>query len=148
MTMTTTLQETLQAYIDKKGFSVAALERKAGLKLNVLRNILKGQSKKPTAETLQGIASAIGCSVEDLLQGRTETTSEFNKLVHSPTVGHPILLQETLKAILDYATRNKLTFTVQQTLYILEETYAYFAQKTPPQIDKDFIEWFIKKNVG
>lgn len=146
--MTTTLQETLQAYINKKGLSVAALERKAGLKLNVLRNILKGQSKKPTAETLQGIAGAIGCSVEDLLAGRTETTSEFNKLIHSPTVEHPLLLQDTLKAILDYAASNKLTFTVQQTLYILEETYAYFVQKTPPQIDKDFIEWFIRKNVG
>lgn len=144
--MTTPLQETLKAYLEKHGLSVAELERQAGLKLNVLRNIIKGQSRKPTAETLRGIAGAIGCSVEDLLAGRTETTSEFNKLLNSPKVEHPQLLQDTLKAILDYAKRNKLTFTVQQTLFILEETYAYFIQKTPPQIDTDFMDWFIGKS--
>ena len=63
----TALQQKIQNYITTHKLSVAGFERDAGLKTNVVRNILRGQSKRPTGETLQAIARMMECTVQDLL---------------------------------------------------------------------------------
>ena len=55
--------------------SIAGLERKAGLKINVARNIIAGYSKKPSAETLHAIAKALGCSVDNLLSRNSQNNN-------------------------------------------------------------------------
>ena len=62
------LQKRIKNYLDATGLSVSSLEKKAGLKTNVARNILTGQSKKPGAVTLQPIADVIGCLVTYFLR--------------------------------------------------------------------------------
>ncbi len=144
------LQKRIKTYLDKTGLSVAALERKAGLKTNVARNILRGQSKRPTGETLQAIAKVMECSVQDLLEGRpSSSTGEVGVSPHeSPILQHPEILKETLDSILKTIKENNYKMTLRQVVLILEETYAYTLTKSPPQIDKNFIEWFIKRTVN
>jgi len=144
--MESVLQKKIKNYLETNKVSVTALEREAGLKSNVARNILRGISKKPTAVTLRAIADVMGCTVEDLLGGKTEThksemksSSERALLLEAPE-----LLDNSLHALLQIIKANNYTLTVQQTLFILGEVYAYSIKKDPPKIDEDFIEWFIK----
>ena len=141
------LQKRIKNYLDATGLSVSSLEKKAGLKTNVARNILTGQSKKPGAVTLQAIADVIGCSVQDLLGVRkkfhqVEPTIRFDE---SPVVDNVDLLKEAFQCILNVAAENKYDLTVQQICLILEEVYSYTSKKTPPKIERHFVEWYMKK---
>jgi transcriptional regulator with XRE-family HTH domain len=128
----------------------SALERKAGLKINVARNIVRGQSKRPTAETLQAIANAMECTVQDLLGVKKEkfTPDPLKAMDDSLLVENSDLLAHSLEGILKITKDNKYTFTLQQMLLILGEAYTYSVKKDPPKVDMDFIEWFIKRIIG
>ena len=140
------LQKKIRGFLGSTGLSVSALERKAGLKTNVARNILRGQSKKPTAETLQAIASVMGCSVSDLL-GVQKTTINVKEDT-SPAIEYPELLKELLNTILEATGKNNQLLTLEKFLLILKETYTYSLQKHPPQIDQNFVEWFVKRTLS
>ena len=144
------LQKRIKNYLDATGLSISALERKAGLKINVARNILRGQSKRPTAGTLQAIASAMECTVQDLLGVKKETFgSETRRPVDSSfVVENSEMLVESLQCILKIAKNNDCKFTLQEVLLILGEVYTYSMKKNSPQIDKDFAEWFIKRTIS
>lgn len=143
------VQKKLKDYLENTGISVAELERNAGLKINVARNILRGQSKRPTGATLQAIAAVMGCTVQDLLPERDES-SRGGKTLPERTriVEHPELLNEVFQCILRVTKDNNYKLTLQQTSLLLEEIYCYSIQRDPPQIDVNFIEWFIKRTVG
>lgn len=144
------LQKRIKNYLDATGLSVSALERKAGLKVNVARNILRGQSKKPTAVTLQAIASVMNCTVQDLLGVKLDFPAADTRVVPDETVQltHPDLLDECLHSILRVIKANNYNLSVKQTLLILEEVYAYTLKKDSPAIDKDFVEWFVKRTIN
>src|SRR3990167_6234462 len=117
------VQRKIKNYLDSTGMSVAALERKAGLKTNTARNILRGQSKKPTAVTLQAIADVMDCTVQDLLGVRKEfhKTDGAMKFDDSPTVEDPELLKKVLDSILEIAKDNSYHLSIHQTAIVLEE---------------------------
>lgn len=144
------LQRRIKNYLNATGLSVSALERQAGLKINVARNILRGQSKKPSAETLQAIASVMKCSVQDLLGVKKESfTSDIRPADDgSPLLDHPELLNEALQCTLRILQEKGHNTTVKQALIIAEEVYGYAIKKSPPHVEVDFVEWFIKRMVG
>lgn len=144
------LQKRIRNYLDATGLSISALERKAGLRINVARNILRGQSKRPTAETLQAIATAMECTVQDLLGVQKEVLpSQIKSPVESGLfLESPEVLNESLQSILQVIQENDYKLTVKQTLLLLEEVYAYTVKKNPPKIDPDFVEWFVKRTIG
>lgn len=143
------LQRRIKNYLDATGLSVSALERKAGLKINVARNILSGQSKKPNAETLQAIANVMECTVQDLLGVKKESFASNMRPLDdgSPLLEYPQILNESLQCTLQIIRENDYKLTVKQTLTIVEEVYAYSMKKSPPHIEKDFVEWFTQRVV-
>lgn len=147
--MESSLQRKIRDYLETNNVSVAALERNAGLKTNVARNILRGISRKPTAVTLRAIADVMGCTVEELLGDRKEVSQpRMNPSSHRTLpLESPGLLDNALHSILAVIQKNNYQLTVQQTLFILEEVYAYTIKKESPMIDKDFVEWFIKRTI-
>ncbi|MBY0500424.1 MAG: helix-turn-helix transcriptional regulator [Alphaproteobacteria bacterium] len=144
------LQKRIRNYLDSTGLSISALERKAGLRINVARNILRGQSKRPTAETLHAIATAMECTVQDLLGVQKEVLP--SQIKHPAESGlfleSPEVLNEALQCILQVIQSNGYKLTVKQTLLLLEEVYAYTLKKSPPKVDADFVEWFVKRTIG
>ena len=148
--METFLQKRIRNYLDATALSISALERKAGLKINVVRNILQGQSKKPTAQTLQAIANVMECTVQDLLGVQKEVFSSQVKrpLETSLLLEHPEILTESLHVILQVAEKNNYRLTVKQTILLLEEVYAYTLKKEPLKVDPHFVEWFVERTVG
>lgn len=145
--MGSNVQKKIKDYLENTGVSVAEFERKAGIKTNVARNILRGQSKRPTGETLRAIAHLIGCNIQDLLpEGDNLTQSHTRSQVEAPiAIEYPELLNETLCYILKINKDNDYNLNLKQAVIILEEAYSYSIEKNPPQVDMDFIEWFVKK---
>ena len=74
----TTLQKNLEKIIKDRNYQITELERRAGLKKNNIYNILKGISKKPSAELLQAVADALGVTVKDLYNPSVETRDYLN----------------------------------------------------------------------
>jgi len=61
------LKQKIREKLNEQNLSVAALEKKAGLKMSAVRNILRGQTRKPSAYTLKKISDALNCKIDDLL---------------------------------------------------------------------------------
>ena len=145
--METFLQRRIKNYLNATGLSVSALERKAGLKINVARNILRGQSKKPTAETLQAIANVMECTVQDLLGVKKEN---FSSELTPPDDGsslleHPEILKEAMEHTLKVIRDKKYKVTVKQVFTIVQEIYSYSLRKSPPLVEADFVEWLTER---
>ncbi len=147
--MENALQKKIKTYLEINHVSIASLERQAGLKANVVRNILRGLSKRPTGETLRAIGSVMGCTVEDLMGSKMEipkregtSFSEAGILLEKPE-----LLEKSLHSVLKIMKEQQYSLTLQQTLFVLGEVYTYTLKKEPPKIDEDFIEWFIKRTI-
>lgn len=147
--MESALQKKIKTYLETNKVSLASFEREAGLKGNVVRNILRGISKKPTAVTMQAIAKVMECTVEELLEGHREHSKPRIKYSSEEILPlkSPELLDNALQVILNLIKNNHYDLTLQQALFVLEEVYAYSIKKEPPKIDKDFVEWFIKRTL-
>lgn len=65
--MLTLLINNLNALADREGISVNALAKKLGIPQPTMHRLLKGQTKKPSVQTLQPIAEHFGVSVDDLM---------------------------------------------------------------------------------
>lgn len=61
------LAERIKKRMDEKGLTLADLARETGVAKGYLWEILGGQAKKPSANTLYEIARVLGTSVGDLL---------------------------------------------------------------------------------
>ncbi len=60
-------------YLKTHNLSASALEKKAGLKMGTLRNIIYGNSKNPTADTLVKVSNTTGLSIDQLLNGSSKS---------------------------------------------------------------------------
>lgn len=142
--MATALQKTIKSYIDSNGLSVAGMEREAGLRINVIRNILRGQSKRPTAETLQALAKLMGCSIQDLLFENDERVNS-EQGADDTVIENPGVLKDILDLTFEVCHDKQVHLTTKQISSILENAYLYSMKKTPPGIDRVFIEWYLSK---
>ncbi|HQS93749.1 MAG TPA: hypothetical protein PK010_03750 [Alphaproteobacteria bacterium] len=143
--MTSALQKKIRDHLDRTGNSIAGFEREAGLKTNVLRNILNGYSVKPTTNTLNALARAMNLSVPALLDREEKPFSRFEE--DSLVIEKPELMVEALQAILRVAAEHRHKLTVYKACLMLDEIYAYTVQKKLPAIDEEFISWFVLKTL-
>jgi transcriptional regulator with XRE-family HTH domain len=144
----TPLQHNIRQYMTRTGLSVTALERKAGLKTNTVRNILAGLSKNPTSTTLEALSDVTGLSIPALL-GREESllppaVQPFSRRCDGEVVQSEILdccFQELMGivAVEGYA------LSMRDITHVLKEVYTYTVEKTPPVVDGDFIRWYLAR---
>lgn len=146
--MTTALQKTLQTYIDQNGLSVAGMERQAGLRINVVRNILRGQSKRPTAETLQALAKLMGCSIQDLLSEDDDKISDRFQGKIDLKIDNPDILRMSLDTILKICDEKGMHLKMKQIVSTMDEVYTYSIKKDPPEVDRTFVEWYLSKIIS
>src|SRR5437588_625784 len=84
--MSSYLQQQLQTRMQNMRLSICGLEKKAGLKKNIVRNVLLGKSRNPRTESLQAIADVFKCTIEDLV-GHTAKIPVI-KVIAPPSVGY------------------------------------------------------------
>ncbi len=146
------LQKQIRTRMKAKDLSIAALEREAGLKINAVRNILSGQSKKPSAETLQAIANVLDCSVKDLLEKEISNISDLPYSIrHLEVATHEWdaeLFNQTIETIQEIFEKKSYIPSVEEALFFIKEIYIYALEKNSKTLDPKFAEWFIERNIS
>lgn len=140
--MSVALKEILKEKIKEKNISVAELERSAGVKISAVRNIINGTSKNPGIEVVQALAKALNCSMDSLCG-----LAGYDGTVHSLEYKIP-LLRDTIQVMLDVLEKKKTSLSVQKFNALLLEIYSFFERKEDPKVDKDFVVWFLDKNLS
>lgn len=149
--MATALKEKIIERMEAKNFSIAELERRAGLSIHSVRNILKGRIKKPSAQSLQAIAEALECSIIDLMSASSAIEAGFpqdidRKIKRRPPLNYPDLMLACSEKIMDLVIEKNLTAKVSIDEYfeVIKKVYLYSSREEPRQVDVRFAEWLIE----
>lgn len=150
--MSTQVAKQISVRMKAKNLSILMLEREAGLKSHAVRNIVRGNSKRPSADVLQAIADVLGCTVKDLLQNQEifqeEDISESKNERLNDAYEHSDLYMDTVKFVNETLKQKNKKVTVQQALTCFEEIYFHSCQKDSSKVDKQFAEWWIDLVIG
>ncbi|WP_342278549.1 helix-turn-helix transcriptional regulator [Candidatus Tisiphia endosymbiont of Myopa tessellatipennis] len=136
----TTLQKNLDKIIKDRNYQVTELERKAGLKKNNIYNILKGISKKPSAELLQTVADVLGVTVKDLYNPFIETKNYLNNDDFE-------LMEKILKTVIEEIKNLKLEVTEVDLVNIMLEVFNYSKPEPKKELEKRFINWILQQRI-
>ncbi|WP_341790512.1 helix-turn-helix transcriptional regulator [Rickettsia endosymbiont of Polydrusus tereticollis] len=136
----TVLQKNLYKFIKERNIQIKELEIKAGLKKNSAYNILKGISKKPSAEMLQTIADTLGVTIKDLYDPTIKVNDFLNEKDY-------LLIEKILPEIIK--TINKLNLVVSEVefAHVFSEVFRYYRSMPEEDIDNKVIEWILHQRV-
>lgn len=142
--MAHSVAEKIRHKIESQNLSVMGLEKKAGLKVHAVQNILSGQSKKPNVDTLVAVANALGCTLSDLIDGAPASkTSSSNSKTDS------FSNWELLEEINIYVVREmkKIHNNISPLVFseTIQEIYAYCEDIGNGAFDKGFATWVLKR---
>ena len=140
--MTSYLQKQIQTRMAQKGFSVAGLEKRAGLKESAVKNILYGQSKKPSLEIVNAIAKALECSIQELI-GETNSSK---KTATNETVFKAELFTEATNSIINHLKETDKAITTEQVVELILETYKYSIDNSEDFIHDSVSKYLVKKH--
>jgi len=143
------LKKQILNLMKNKNLSVPSLERKAGLKIHAVRNILTDKIKKPKIHTLKAISSVLECSVEHLVnpsfskdENSTYDISSKRELLFLEDVQ---LMMNSCDAILGFLRENKITLSLDEYLEVLKRVYYYSLSAESKVLDFKFIAWSINQ---
>ncbi len=147
--MESSLKEKIIERMEAKNLSIAELERRAGLSIHSVRNILKGRIKKPSAQSLQAIAEALECSIIDLMNTSSSPSDSFyperdRKLRKFTTLAYPDLLLDCAQKVMKLLIDKKHKFSLDEYFEIVKKVYFYSSREEPRKIDLRFAEWLIE----
>ncbi len=129
--------------LKEQNLSVMGLERKAGLNLHAVQNILSGQTKKPNINTLVAVAGALSCSLNELVDeaGPTESASQA-KLTEFTNFR---LLGEANAYLISKMEASLKTISTKAFIEIIQEVYIYCEKSKSGTFDKDFANWMLDR---
>jgi transcriptional regulator with XRE-family HTH domain len=146
--MSTLLAKQLALRMKAQNLTPAALEKEAGLTPHSALNIVRGRSKRPSAQNLQAIANVLKCTIPELLDGHDifhegDDAIPTTKLLNV-TYKKPELFQEVLTTVNKRIAKDKLSLTTQQVLNCVQEVYLHSLQKKLNAADSKFLDWFLR----
>lgn len=132
-----------------KSLNIQSLEKKAGLKISAVRNILNGTSKKPNVFTLYAIAEALDCSILDLLGSglSPNAPTSFNEGPNASKKWDADLFAQIVNVVRKAYEERNGTLSSDKALSMIQEIYYYSLNKNEPQVDQNFSQWIIDKNI-
>lgn len=142
--MSSKLAFKLKGLIEENSLSVQGLEKKAGLKIHAVRNILTGQTKKPSAETLLAVSKALNCSIGELLDEETPM-KEGHDSVKDFQFEKLELLEESLLCVITYHKKHSNSLGNKDLLQATEQIYLYSLKNNGGDLDHQFAEWFLDR---
>jgi transcriptional regulator with XRE-family HTH domain len=127
-------------YISNHGWSVPTTAKRSGLPIPTVKNIIYGSSLTHKKQTLEKLANAFGCKVEDLNDYSENTaTPRVKKDNHDFEV-----LDECFDAIKSFISRRKLSYSNKQLMKVVDNLSSFVIKKrvTDPsyKIRDDIIE--------
>jgi len=144
-----TLTANIKNEMEKRSWSVHALERQAGLKPSAIRNILYGRSKNPSLSVIQSIANALECSVADLIDEEAEERSKATGVEKGENRDNlPWNQQLYLKCIQQLLTiliEKPIQLKKESILSVIDDAYFYSSVNNLEKPDQNFLNWLIEK---
>jgi transcriptional regulator with XRE-family HTH domain len=140
-----TLQKQLKEKLEERKMTVTALEKSAGLKRSAVHNILRGRSKKPSAEILHAIARILNCTIDELLDVNTVASSNSQSDTRSHLPINSRLYAEAAKIADKIFSDKKMAPSQSLALSFIEEIYLYTLQSGLQNIDLKFSIWLADK---
>ncbi len=137
------LQEQIENRMHEKNLNARELERRAGLKISAVRNILSGASKNPGIEVIAAIARLLNCSTDELLgleQEKSKLESQKQKTI---TTWDYSLYENCLKEVQNYLISKNAKPQAEQILFFVREAYTYSLEGKDKKADIRFIKWII-----
>ena len=149
ISMSTSIAKHISTRMRAKNLSLSELEKEAGLKRNTVQNIMRGRSKRPSADILQAVADVLGCGVKELLAQQEssyeENLTQSNTKLLSHEYEHPELFSEIVNFV-NHALKNKENkLTIEQFMSCVQEIYLHSLQKDPNHMDEEFAQWCIDR---
>lgn len=148
--MRSTLRDEIEIRMEAKNLSISALERKSGLTIHSVRNILKGRISKPSARSLQAIADALECSILDLMNPSLSKNTRLMKPLEvntkKPTfIDDYALMKNCFKIVTKLINEKGIYFSVDDYLDCVGIIYTYTLSGEPKMIDLKFVKWVMDK---
>jgi transcriptional regulator with XRE-family HTH domain len=134
----------LKGLIEENSLSIQGLEKRAGLKIHAVRNILTGQTKRPSAETLLAVSKALNCSIGELLDEEAPVKENKEKAREFEDLD---LLIKVLTFIVEYYNTNSLPLTNQDLFQLTEQAYSYSIKNNQGLLDEGFAEWLLDREL-
>lgn len=132
------LSENLRAILQKKGVSINALERTAGVKPGSVQNILYGRSKNPGIETLMAIANALNIDLDEL-RDTTSVISQTN--IHWDV----LLYTQTIEAVFKVMSSEDFVTNKRDFLECVDKIYEYSKENLKDKVDHIFAKWLLQE---
>jgi transcriptional regulator with XRE-family HTH domain len=149
--MTDSLKEKIIDHMKKKNLSISQLEKKAGLSIHSVRNILKGRIKKPSLHNLTAIANTLECSILELVNSPPPSNTVIPELplkeqklkafIPFTEIG---LMRECLEVIVDFMIEKNLSLSVDEYLDAVREAYTYSLGSEDKKADQRFALWLLE----
>jgi DNA-binding Xre family transcriptional regulator len=145
----------LRAMLEERKLSTVELERIAGLKSGVVRNITSGRSKNPKIETLKLICKALECSLYDVIDQEVlkhaaeanpikENTNELDRFEQTAPWKHSLFIQCT-DTVQHYLKEHKVNVKFSQVINLIKHSYVYALQKNKGEVSHGFTEWLVER---
>lgn len=131
------LPKKIQNLMAQKNIGATDIERKTGLNKNTIYSLVAGNSKSPSAKTLQLLSEALGVSVEFLLLDDEEYS--FVTLNQSQLK----LFHESTSATINMIIERDLNFSFDNLTKLIKSVYEYSLKKK--FVDTEFIDYVVDK---
>lgn len=143
------LKEAIIEKMRDKNISISVLERKAGLSIHSIRNILKGRIKNPRAEILTAVADVLECSLLDFMppssfstrfEQKNNKTNKENILLENPR-----FMAACANVVASLLEEKTLTLSFEDCFDMIKTLYFYSLPKKPRIPDIKFAKWLLEE---
>ncbi|MBP9692774.1 MAG: helix-turn-helix transcriptional regulator [Alphaproteobacteria bacterium] len=142
------LKEKIIEKINERNLSISKLERKAGLTIHSLRNLLKGNIKNPRVDILSATAKALECSVLDfIIPSSFSTRFEQKKYILNKkknTLDHPDFMIACSNVVTSLLKEKALILSLDDYFDTITTLYFYSLTIDPRTPDIKFAEWLLQ----
>ena len=135
------LKNNIEKALQEHNYTIAQLEKKAGLKKNNVYNILKGIIQNPSSNNIQAIADALEISVEDLLSSKSNHIYTDKMLKEDQK-----LILDISKKIIKLSQEYHVPISINDFCNLLKKTFEYNKSFDLKRIDENHLRWTLEQN--
>jgi DNA-binding Xre family transcriptional regulator len=135
-------QKKVKDYLGEKGWSIVTASEKSGLPVTTIKSIIYGKSAGQRVSTLEKLAKAFDCSVNDLITDLDDGNQSNNEQLDT------VLFKECIDAVELYLQHKPLSYSKQKIVVAVDSLFSLLIKKKrrnlPYSIDNDTIEWIFE----
>jgi len=133
-----TVASNVQNIMKKKGWTIVQTSQKSSVPQITIKSIIYGKSINPKLETLEKLAKAFDCNINELTQKHisiktSNNNDDFDLKLFNIASGE----------VEKYLTNKKINFDKNKTIKLINSVYSLMQTKNNKKIDDEMINWII-----